>query len=75
MIKTANIKSEQVAPGLQLRFVDDYEPEGNPNTKNLPNWTPYTRENGATMIFYDKSEMRFHHDKNLMKLLEPTYKL
>lgn len=46
---------------------------GNPNAKGLPNWRPYTRENGATMIFDNKSEMRYRHDEKLMKLLAPDY--
>ena len=46
---------------------------GNPNAKGLPNWMPYTRENGATMIFDNKSEMRYRHDEKLMKLLAPDY--
>ena len=48
---------------------------GNPNVKGLPNWTPYTKSNGATMILDNKSEMRYHHDAKLMKLLEPDYEL
>lgn len=47
---------------------------GNPNAKGLPNWTPYTRENGVTMILDNKSELRYHHDEKLMKLLSPNYK-
>ena len=48
---------------------------GNPNVKGLPNGTPYTKSNGATMILDNKSEMRCHHDAKLMKLLEPDYEL
>lgn len=46
---------------------------GNPNAKGLPNWEPFTREGGATMILDDKSELRYHHDAELMKILEPDY--
>lgn len=48
---------------------------GNPNAKGLPNWQPYTREGGATMILDNKSVLRFHHDEKLMKLLAPDYDL
>jgi para-nitrobenzyl esterase len=44
---------------------------GNPNIKGLPNWRPYTRESGATMIFKDQPEVKSHHDVELMKLLSP----
>ena len=47
---------------------------GNPNAKGLPNWPAYTRENGAAMIFDNKSAVRYHHDDGLMKLLAPDYK-
>lgn len=47
---------------------------GNPNAKGLPNWPAYTRENGAVMIFDNKSAVRYHHDDGLMKLLAPEYK-
>lgn len=46
---------------------------GNPNAKGLPNWTPFTRESGATMILDNQSAMRYHHDEKLMKLLAPDY--
>ena len=45
---------------------------GNPNTSGLPNWPPYTRENGATMIFSNQPEVKIHHDVELMNLLNPN---
>jgi para-nitrobenzyl esterase len=45
---------------------------GNPNVSGLPDWQPYTRENGATMIFEDEPEVRVHHDVELMRLLSPN---
>ncbi|MBO6204023.1 MAG: carboxylesterase/lipase family protein [Selenomonas sp.] len=47
---------------------------GNPNAKGLPEWPAYTRKNGATMILDNKSEVRYHHDDELMDLLEPDYR-
>jgi len=44
---------------------------GNPNHPGLPNWPAFTRENGAVMIFDNESEVRYNHDKELMKLLHP----
>ncbi|MBQ6775536.1 MAG: carboxylesterase family protein, partial [Synergistaceae bacterium] len=38
-----------------------------------PNWKPYTRDEGATMIFDDESYLTYHHDDELMKLLLPDY--
>lgn len=42
---------------------------GNPGSA----WPPYTRENGATMIFDVNSQVRYHHDRALMHLLAPNY--
>lgn len=46
---------------------------GNPNAKGLPNWPAYTKESGTTMILDNKSEVRYHHDDELMNVLEPNY--
>ena len=32
-------------------------------------WQPYTVEGGATMIFDNVSEVRFHHDRELFKVV------
>ena len=44
---------------------------GNPNVNGLPNWPPYTRATGATLIFNDQPEVKTHHDVELMKRLNP----
>jgi para-nitrobenzyl esterase len=44
---------------------------GNPNHSGLPTWPVYTREKGGTMIFDNKSEVRFNYDKELLTLLYP----
>ena len=46
---------------------------GNPNAEGLPKWLPYNTKNGAVMIFDDKSEVKYKHDEELMKLLAPDY--
>ena len=45
---------------------------GNPNNKGLPNWPAYTRQNGSTMLLDSRSEVRDHHDEELMQLLLPS---
>jgi para-nitrobenzyl esterase len=42
---------------------------GNPANPALPPWPAYTRANGATMVLDTDSEVRFHHDDELMSLL------
>ena len=46
---------------------------GIPSADGLPEWEPYTRDGGATMILDEESVMSYHHDRELMKLLEPEY--
>jgi len=40
---------------------------GNPSTKGMPKWEPYTEESGATMIFDNVCRLRHHHDEALLK--------
>jgi len=44
---------------------------GDPNNSGLPKWPAYTRDNGATMMLDNASEVRHHHDEELMRLFAP----
>lgn len=46
---------------------------GIPGADGLPDWEPYTREQGATMLLDTQSELVYKHDAELMSLLEPDY--
>lgn len=46
---------------------------GVPGADGLPEWEPYTREGGATMILDTESRLANHHDQALMSLLAPDY--
>ncbi|SHO45284.1 carboxylesterase family protein [Anaerocolumna xylanovorans] len=46
---------------------------GIPGADGLPDWKPYTREQGATMLLDTQSELVYNHDAELMHLLEPDY--
>ena len=41
---------------------------GNPNAKMLPTWPAYTQQNGATMIFDNKCEVKNNPDKDLLSI-------
>jgi para-nitrobenzyl esterase len=41
---------------------------GDPNAKGLPQWPKYNAENGATMIFDNKCEVKYHHDRELLQI-------
>lgn len=40
---------------------------GNPNVEGLPEWEPYTEENGAVMFFDNTCHLEHHHDDSLLK--------
>lgn len=44
---------------------------GNPISEGLPSWPKYSSEEGATMIFDTDSEVKYHHDKQLLKIVMP----
>lgn len=46
---------------------------GVPSAEEIPEWKPYDREQGATMILDKKSSLVYGHDRELMHLLEPEY--
>lgn len=46
---------------------------GDPNGEGVPEWEPYTREGGATMIFDNESYLTHNHDRELQSILAPDY--
>lgn len=45
---------------------------GNPNVPGiLPDWEPYTKENGATMYFDNECSIVNNHDRELMNFIQP----
>ncbi len=47
--------------------------KGVPGTEGMPEWEPYTRESGATMILDTESKLVYHHDQELLSILVPDY--
>jgi para-nitrobenzyl esterase len=46
--------------------------KGDPNVEGvLPEWEPYTAENGATMYFDDECRIVYNHDRELMNFIKP----
>ena len=43
---------------------------GNPNHSGMIDWPAYTNENGATMIFDSDCRIGYHHDDELIAILE-----
>lgn len=46
---------------------------GTPGAEGMPDWEPYTRESGATMLLDRKSELVYHHDQELLSILASDY--
>lgn len=46
---------------------------GVPGSDDMPEWEPYTREGGATMILDTESKLVHNHDQKLLKILAPDY--
>lgn len=42
---------------------------GNPNVEGLPDWQPYTAENGEVMFFDYACYVRQHHDRRLQEII------
>jgi len=43
---------------------------GNPNVFELPDWKPFDTQKGATMIFNNKCEIKYNHDKELLNIID-----
>ena len=46
---------------------------GNPDHSGLPQWKPFTKDNGATMVFNNTSEVRKDPDGEARQLLEHLF--
>lgn len=46
---------------------------GVPSAEEIPDWKPYEREQGATMLLDKNSLLVYGHDRKLMDLLESDY--
>ena len=48
----------------------NFATNGYPNGGDVPEWKPFTKENGGTMMFDRTCEMRYNHDRELLKKFE-----
>ncbi len=46
---------------------------GTPSAEGMPEWEPYTRAGGATMLLDVQPELVHHHDQALLAILAPDY--
>ena len=65
-------EQEALAEQISTAWIN-FARSGIPSADGLPEWEPYTRESGATMILDTESQLVYHHDQALMELLAPDY--
>lgn len=64
--------AERLADQMSELWVN-FAKTGVPSADGIPEWEPYDRENGATMLLDETSTLVYGHDRELMHLLEPEY--
>ena len=48
---------------------------GIPSAKDMPEWNAFTEDSGATMLLDLTPKLRYRHDEELHKLLNPAYRM
>ena len=64
---------EKSLAGQISRAWINFAKTGTPSADGMPEWEPYTRESGATMLLDIQPKLVYHHDQNLLSLLVPDY--
>ncbi|MCF0165873.1 MAG: carboxylesterase/lipase family protein [Bacteroidales bacterium] len=67
-VQKGDPKAELVAERMSDLWVS-FARTGKPEAKGVPQWTPYTKENGATMIFDNEFVLKNNFDRRLQDLL------
>ena len=68
----AAAEQQTLADQMSMAWIN-FARSGVPGADGLPEWEPYTREGGATMILDTQPALVHHHDQALMDLLAPGY--
>ena len=42
---------------------------GKPEANGVPEWNPYTKENGATLVLDNECKLKFNYDRKLQDFL------
>lgn len=66
-------EARQLAERMSSAWIN-FAKTGNPNVdETLPDWKPYSRENGETMIFDQELRIDNNHDRELMQFIEASF--
>ena len=70
---TGESEQAKVLSGKMNAAWINFAKTGNPNVDNLlPEWKPYSKENGETMIFDNECKVLHNHDRELMNFIKPV---
>lgn len=67
-----NESTQKLAEQISQLWVN-FAKTGVPSAEGIPEWEPYDREGGATMLLDHTSMLVYGHDRELMRLLKPDY--
>ena len=67
-----NEEQKALATQISQAWIN-FAKNGVPEADGMPEWEPYTREGGATMILDTQSKLVHNHDQKLLKILAPDY--
>ncbi|MCQ2375331.1 MAG: carboxylesterase family protein [Salinivirgaceae bacterium] len=67
-VKAGDEKARIVADRMSNLWVS-FAKNGTPTSNGVPTWTPYTKENGATLIIDNQFEMKNNFDRELQNIL------
>lgn len=68
----ATDEQQKLADQISMAWIN-FARDGVPSADGLPEWEPYTLDEGATMILDNDSYMAYHHDDALLSLIVPGY--
>ena len=63
-----NDEEKELASQISQAWIN-FAKTGVPGTDEMPEWEPYTRDGGATMILDAESKLVHNHDQNLLKIM------
>ena len=76
MFHNASFMDAMCVPGVTERLEDDmagawaqFAYAGDPNRAGLAHWAPYTEEEGACMLFGERTTLTYGHDRALLSAL------
>ena len=67
-----NEEQKALATQISQAWIN-FAKNGVPEADGMPEWEPYTRDGGATMILDTQSKLVHNHDQKLLKILAPDY--